>query len=206
MDSFEHVVAAVLERRGYWTRTCVKVELTRAEKLAIGRHSAPRWELDVVGYSGKDHQLMVLECKSLLDSVGVQARTFMGNNAKDEKRYKLFFEAETQRVVLSRLRLQLVEAGFCRPDPKIKLGLAAGKIQGDPVTLANHFQERGWELWTPTSIQRDLRELADSKYENSVASVVAKLLIRGSVEVERVSDRRTRTKPIGRRGATRETD
>ena len=50
MDSFEAVVAAILNRQGYWTQTCVKVELTKSEKVEIGRHSSPRWELDVVAY------------------------------------------------------------------------------------------------------------------------------------------------------------
>jgi hypothetical protein len=184
MDSFEHVVAAILERRGYWTRTCVKVELTQDEKVAIGRHSSPRWELDVVGYSGLEHRLLVLECKSFLDSTGVQARTFMGDNSKDEKRYKLFFEGPTRDVVLRRLQLQLTAAGFCMPDPKVVLGLAAGKIHGDQPSLARHFRERGWELWTPTIIKQHLTELADSKYENSVASVVTKLLLRETADLD----------------------
>ena len=48
MDAFENVIASILQRRGYWTMTSVKVELTKAEKRAIGRPSAPRWELDIV--------------------------------------------------------------------------------------------------------------------------------------------------------------
>jgi hypothetical protein len=120
----------------------------------------------------------VLECKSFLDSTGVQARTFAGDNAKDEKRYKLFFEETTRRVVLGRLKLQLVEAGSCRPEPSLTLGLAAGKIHGDEAWLVEHFRQRMWELWTPTFIRRELRELASSNYENSIASVVAKLLVR----------------------------
>jgi len=36
---------------GYWVRTSVKVDLTKEEKVQIGRPSSPRWELDIVGYS-----------------------------------------------------------------------------------------------------------------------------------------------------------
>ncbi len=43
MDSFEQVIASILERRGFWTRTSVKVELEREEKHAIGRPSSPRF-------------------------------------------------------------------------------------------------------------------------------------------------------------------
>jgi hypothetical protein len=202
MDSFESVIAAVLERRGYWTRTCVKVELTKPEKKAIGRHSSPRWELDVVGYSGNRNELIVLECKSLLNSRGVQARTFLGTNAKDEKRYKLFFEDKTREVVLERLTRQLVEAEFCQENPRIKLGLAAGKIDGDPAVLTKRFQDRGWELWTPEMIRDDLRKLANSKYENSVASVVAKILQRGAIEPEPGVSKSTQTKSVNKRAST----
>ena len=31
----------------------MKVELTKEEKRLIGRHSSPRWELDIVGYSAR---------------------------------------------------------------------------------------------------------------------------------------------------------
>jgi hypothetical protein len=59
MDSFEAVVAAIFQRQGYWTQTSVKVELTKAEKVAIKRPSSPRWELDVVGYRGASNELLV---------------------------------------------------------------------------------------------------------------------------------------------------
>src|SRR6266498_477431 len=121
MDSFEQVIASILERRGYWTRTCGKVDLERDEKLAIGRASSPRWELDVVGYRGRDNQLLVLECKSYLDSFGVRSGTFAGKNAKDEKRYKLFFEPVLREVVLQRLIKQLVQSGFCAEAPRVTL-------------------------------------------------------------------------------------
>ena len=48
MDAFEQVVAEILWMEGYWVRTSVKVELTKAEKYLIGLPSAPRWELDIV--------------------------------------------------------------------------------------------------------------------------------------------------------------
>ena len=64
MDAFETVVAAILQRQGYWTLTSVKVGLTKEEKREIGRHSSPRWELDVVAYRGRDNSIKVVECKS----------------------------------------------------------------------------------------------------------------------------------------------
>ena len=184
MDSFEQVVASILERRGYWTRTSVKVDLTREEKHAIDRPSSPRWELDVVGYRGFDHHLLVLECKSYLDSHGVRVETFDGNNPEDEKRYKLFFDDTLREVVLARLVKQLVEQGFCPPEPRLTLGLAAGKVHGDEQRLRTYFEEHNMELWTPTLLREELAALRDSKYENSVAAVVAKILLRGGSDKE----------------------
>lgn len=68
--AFEQLVSEILWMEGYWVRTSVKVELTKEEKRLIGRHSSPRWELDIVAYNGRDNLLRVVECKSYFDSVG----------------------------------------------------------------------------------------------------------------------------------------
>ncbi|SRR6266566_4475230 len=178
MDAFENVVAAILQRRGYWTMTSVKVELTKAEKRAIGRHSSPRWELDIVAYRGSDNELLVMECKSFLDSPGVDVAAFSGRSPKAAKRYKLFGDPQLRRVVFRRLTRQLVDAGFCRSRPAIKLCLAAGKIRGDEGWLQSHFRQRRWELWGPQRIREELCALRDTGYENTVAAVVTKILLR----------------------------
>src|SRR5262249_33558674 len=103
MDAFEAVVASILQRQGYWTLTSVKVELTKAEKRAVGRHSSPRWELDIVAYRGGYNELRVVECKSFLDSPGVECCAFDGTNADAARRYKLFCEPTLRRVVFRRL-------------------------------------------------------------------------------------------------------
>jgi hypothetical protein len=76
MDAFEQLVSEILWMEGYWVRTSVKVELTKDEKRKIGRPSSPRWELDIVAYSGRDNLLKIIECKSYLDSRGVALRAF----------------------------------------------------------------------------------------------------------------------------------
>ena len=178
MDSFEQVVATILDRAGYWVRTSVKVNLTREDKHAIGRPSSPRWELDVVAYSGRENELLVVECKSYLDSAGVRAASFDGPKAADETRYKLFSDESLRRVVLSRLEAQLVEQGFCPPGTKARLCLAAGNIYGDPASLRAIFHANGWQLFERSWLTSGLEALAAESYENSVASVVAKLLLR----------------------------
>jgi len=178
MDAFENVVAAILQRQGYWTLTSVKVELTKAEKRSVNRHSSPRWELDIVAYSGRDNELRIVECKSFLDSPGVECGAFDGSNPAKEKRYKLFCDSKLRRVVLGRLQRQLVIAGFCAPRPSVKLCLAAGKIRGDEAWLRSHFDRKGWLLYGPEQIRKELAQLADAGYENSVAAIVTKILLR----------------------------
>jgi|GEM_PF-300576 len=191
MDSFEQVVATVLDRAGYWTRTSVKVHLTREDKHAIGRPSSPRWELDVVAYSGQLNQLLVVECKSYLDSAGVRAASFDGPKAAEETRYKLFSDELLRQVVLSRLETQLAEQGFCPAGIKAELCLAAGNIYGDPAALRAIFQAKGWQLFDRDWLVAGLGALADESYENSVASVVSKLLLRRS-DVEEDDERPAR--------------
>lgn len=179
MDSFEQVVASVLQRQGYWTQTSVKVDLSKAEKVRIGRHSSPRWELDVVAYRGLTNELLVVECKSFLDSRGVSTKVFADGNPNSDKRYKLFTEPVLRRTVLACLRRQYVAQGFCARRPSVKLGLAAGRVYGDEARLKAAFRRRGWLYWGPQDLKRQISALRDSHYENSVAAVVAKMLLRG---------------------------
>ena len=182
MDSFEHVVATILDREGYWVRTNVRVALTPEEKRLINRPSAPRWELDVVAYSGSRNELLVVECKSYLDSYGVRTTSFDGSKADEETRYKLFSDDVLRRVVPSRLEKQLAEQGFCPEGTKATLCLAAGKIYGDPAPLRVIFEKNGWRLLESRWLIEGLQRLAEESYDNSVASVVAKLLLRDEAE------------------------
>jgi len=64
MDAFESLVAMLLRHDGYWTIPSFKVNLTKEEKRAIGRHSSPRWELDLIAYKGSTNEILAVECKS----------------------------------------------------------------------------------------------------------------------------------------------
>ena len=182
MDAFEQLISEILWMQGYWVRTSVKVELTKAEKQAIGRPSSPRWELDIVGYRGCDNLLQVVECKSYLDSYGVALAAFDGSRGPKEDRYKLFNEDETRRIVFERLAQQFVEAGACRETPTVHLALACGKIrEPDRMGLRTHFAHNGWQLWDEPWLRSQLGAMAKRRYENQVSAVVAKLLLRGEV-------------------------
>lgn len=183
MHSFEELIAALLQRRGFWVSASVKVELTKEQKREIGRPSSPRWELDLVGYRAKGNDLLILECKSYLDSTGVSLKDLRDPDARNASRYKLFTESDLRRVVVASLADQMTARGACLPSPKVRLGLAVGRIANDTsaVDLQAFFDANGWELWTPDSIVEQLRSLADDGYDNSTASIVAKLLLRARV-------------------------
>lgn len=180
MDAFESVVAMLLERRGYWVRTAYKVNLTKAEKRMIGRPSCPRWELDVVAYKGSSNELIVVECKSYLDSKGVAISGFDGTDAVASERYKLFNDDNLRQVVLNRFVIQLEETGSCAPSPKVTLCLAAGRVAGEPdrIKLKDHFSSRGWIFWDDEWLHSALVEVSKCGYENEVLAIVAKLLLR----------------------------
>ncbi len=103
MQAFEKLAADLLWREGYWTTTAYKVDLTREEKRAIGRPTTPRWEIDVVAYNSAANEVIAVECKSYLDSVGVRMAHFTGQRDRFAARFKLFNEPETRKVVLRRL-------------------------------------------------------------------------------------------------------
>jgi hypothetical protein len=180
MHAFEELVAALLQRSGYWVSASVKVELTKQEKNEIGRPSSPRWELDLVGYHAAKNEVLILECKSYLDSTGVSLSDLSNPNARYATRYKLFTEPDLYRVVAARLVSQFLERGACLPNPTVRLGLAVGRLAANTTSadLKSFFDSRGWMLWDPNLIVSGIRKLADDGYDNSTASMVAKLLLR----------------------------
>lgn len=180
MDAFEKLAANIFWNEGYWVRTGVKVELTRDEKIRIGRHSSPRWEIDLVAYRASTNELLVLECKSYLDSGGVHAAHFQ-RGSKYAHRYKLFHDAVLRETVLERLRSQCVERGLCPADATLRLGLVhAHATAHNAPMLARIFEDGGWLLFGPEWLHEHLRHMAAGSYENSTAAVVAKLLLRTS--------------------------
>lgn len=178
MDAFEQLAADIFWNEGYWVRTGVKVELTRDEKVRIGRHSTPRWEIDLVAYGANRNELLALECKSYLDSGGVHAAHFLPGS-KYAHRYKLFHDAVLRETVLDRLKLQCVERGLCPPDATVRLGLIhAHATSHNAPLIAEIFKQADWLLYGPAWLRDHLGQMAAGGYENSTAAVVAKLLLR----------------------------
>jgi hypothetical protein len=179
MDAFEQLVAEILWDEGYWVQTSVKVRLTPAEKAAIGRPSAPAWELDVVGYRGATNTLIVIECKSFLDSTGVTFDELQPADGTSKGRYKLFCEPNLRKIILGRLAHQCADAGLCQPGVNPILGMAVGKFKkGHAERIRSLFTTQGWTLFDPDWLREKLKRLSTRSYQNQVSSVVAKLLLR----------------------------
>ena len=185
MHGFESLVGELLEADGYWVRRAYKVQLTKAEKVAIGRPSSPRWELDLIAFRPGANTLLVVECKSYLDSPGVRLTSLDGGPGAS--RYKLFTEPKLRRVVFARLAKDVLSQRLCSRSPKIRLALAAGRVKGNETALAQRCADRGWEFFGPTWLLDRLSGLSEQGYENSVGLMVAKLLIRNGRVSQRVS-------------------
>ncbi len=175
MDSFENLMATLLEFQGYWTKTNFKVELTRQEKERIGRPTCPRWELDVIAYKPCENELLIVECKSYMYSNGVTCNGVAGKNQRDRGRYKLFNESGLLTVIKQALNRQLQLNGL---KPRIKLCLAAGNIRnGDRESILRYFnRRRHWLLFDKEWIVEALNKYAKLGYNNETASVVMKLI------------------------------
>ena len=122
---------------------------------------------------------MAVECKSYLDSYGVRIGALDGSNPQHARYFKLFNDTVLRETVFNRLSAQLVEQHLSELPPRVQLGLAAGKVyQNREDDLRALFESRGWFLWAPSDIGERMRRLASEGYENSVAVMVAKILMR----------------------------
>ena len=176
MNAFESIIASLLTLDRFWVRNNVKVELTSADKTAIGRTSTPRWDIDVVAYRPADNLLWMVECKSYLDSRGVSFRGFDPETG-GTKRYKLFNEPELKTIVTNRLVAQFREQGLILNDPAVRLCLAAPNIvESDESRIRAHFKESNWILLDRIWIVERLNRISKDGYEDSTVSILTKLL------------------------------
>lgn len=191
MDAFEQLVSEILWMEGYWVRTSVRVELTKEDKAAIGRPSSPRWELDIVAYSGRQNLLRVVECKSYLDSRGVTLAALDGTNPTAAQRYKLFADDVLRKTIFRRLRHQFAASGACAKNAKVMLCLACGRIANTASRNGLHelFRQKGWELWDEPWLRERLQRMAEGGYENQVSAVTSKLLLRKQLSAPETTER-----------------
>lgn len=189
-DAFEGLVRLLMERRGYWMRGSFKVELTREEKRGIdeSKSSIPRPEIDLLAFDASKNQIIVLECKSYLDSPGVRLEDLAAEHEIPSGRYKLFTCEKYREVVFARLRMQIAEERAASAGagpmvdkvPEFVLGLAAGKThrKGSEAKIRSFMASKGWYFFGPSAIARETRALASRGYENDPYFIAAKMLMR----------------------------
>jgi hypothetical protein len=179
MDHFESLVCTLLEAEGYWLRRSFKVNVTKEEKRAIGKHSIPRPEIDILAFRFRDNSVVAVEVKSFLDSPGLKLEQLQAEHEVPEGRYKLFTAEKYRSIVLARLHQDLIDCGMANPETKLSLGLAVGKIyQKKTEPIREFMSAKKMFFWSPEDIKAKVTALADRNYENDPAIMVAKVLLR----------------------------
>jgi len=175
MDAFEEIVGRFLESKGYWVKYDVKVNITKQDKREIGLPSMPRPEIDVVGFNVKKREVILIEAKSYLDSLGVKLSSFI----EKSNRYRLLTDSIFQRIVTERLMQHYLDIGLIAKSTKPKYGLVAGHIySNDETKLKDYFDQRDWILYTPSDLKEYLEALSVKSYENDRMTMTVKLLMR----------------------------
>lgn len=181
MDAFEDLVARLLRREGFWTRQSYRIDLTKQEKVALGKPSLPRPEIDILAYKPVQNVVAWVECKSYMDSAGVHISAFDGTNATFAGRLKIFTDDALRESLAQILVRQLVDQELVLPDPTLEFWLVAGRIaKGSQSAVADHFAARGWVLRDRGWIGAELRRLMQEPYEDDVVTMAAKLLSDGA--------------------------
>lgn len=139
----------------------------------------PRPELDVVCWKPSKNELLIVECKSYLDSTGVRAEHFHGEEVKDDA-YKILNRTALRELVVRALIRQLRGEGLLIGDaPVVRFILVAGKIYSDhEQPIRSIFERNGWTLITPRELAAGIRKFASRGYENDVITIVTKILER----------------------------
>jgi hypothetical protein len=182
MDAFELIARKYFERNNYWTRIGYRLDLKRlsaSERSTIVKKSDPRPEIDLVAFKPEDNQLLLIECKSFLDSSGVDDFSFEPRD-RNASRYKLFTMPERTECLMRAIVSQLKNDGLL-PDSKIevKLVLFAGKAASKrEEALQARFQKNGWQLILPERIIEFFQQLSEDRYDNDIISMTSKILLR----------------------------
>ena len=181
MDHFETIACTLLEHAGYWVRRSFKVELPQEKRDALGKSSMPRVEIDLLAFKPSENLIVAFEAKSYLDSPGVSFKEIKATHKRPKGRYKIFTCKGYREVVLKRLKAELIKRGMATKKTEIKLGLIAAKVHGGAEKaseLAAYMSKNGWEFWRPSYIKTRLKKLSNLDYENDVAVLVSKILLR----------------------------
>lgn len=176
MNPFENVVAKLLEQSGYWVRQNYRVNLSVPDKIALGSKNMPRPEIDVLAWSARDEELLIIECKSYLDSAGVGLWAF----DQSSRAIRLFADSTYRALITKRLLAQMKQEKLLPgKKPKVTYGLVCGQmVEKEKSEVEALFKKNHWWLWTPDDVRRNLARLGKVPYENDLVTMMVKLLLR----------------------------
>jgi hypothetical protein len=179
MDYFEQIIARLIEKEGKWVKRNVKINISAGEKKQIGKPSMPRPEMDIVAYNVSSNELEIWEVKSYLDSQGVKYNDIKQEYDVIEGCYKILTTQKYIEIITERLLTDWGKIGLIKENPKVRYGLAAGKIySNDENKIRNHFDNEGWLLRTPEDIADGIKKLEAEAYENDPFVIMAKIIFR----------------------------
>lgn len=177
MNSFEQLVAFLLNQEGFWTLIDYKVNLSKDEKKEIGKSSMPRPEIDILAYKPNENTLYWVECKSYLDSGGVRITDLFLSAENANNRFKVFTLPKYRKIISEALIRQVVAQGLAVDNPKIYYCLVAGNIfKGEKSRVKAHFDENGWLLFDNEWIKEKLKRVSKIGYEDNIAVIVSKII------------------------------
>lgn len=178
MDAFEEIAGTLLLNEKYWIRHSVKVNLTKEEKVEIGKPTTSRPEIDIVAFDVVQNILFLLEAKSFLDSSGVIYEEVIEINENPSGRYKILTSEKYQKTIVARLRSDWLYAGIINEKTEFRFGLIAGNInKNKELELKKYFTEKNWFFWGPTILKEKLTALSQKGYENCIITIAIKLML-----------------------------
>lgn len=179
MNAFEQIIAKLLEEDGYWVRSSVKINLTKQEKVNLGKPSLPRPEVDIVAYSISENIIFLLEVKSFFDSNGVYYEHVANDNEVRDGKYKLLTSHQYRDILVHRLKEDWVRSGIINDKTAVSFGLIAGKIhKNKDEDFENYFKDKGWFFWGPKDVKDKVVKLSQKGYEDDMMVITSKILSR----------------------------
>jgi hypothetical protein len=184
VNAFEDIVKLYLEEEGYWVRQSVKVNrITKEDKRNLKKFSMPTPEIDIVAYKAKGNVLLLVEVKSYFDSYGVWYEALTDKSDRGYERFRLFTNEKYRKIITQRLFNEYFAEGLINSKTTVKYGLAAGKIHtyksgSDEKRIRSYFDSKGWLLFSPKQIQEKVTKLADKSWEDNIATLTAKIILR----------------------------
>jgi Holliday junction resolvase-like predicted endonuclease len=179
MNAFEEIVKQFLEEKGYWVKASVKVDISKQDKVKIGKYSTPRPEIDLVALNARKNELLLVEVKSLFWSYGVWYEAVIGQE-KGKERYRMFWDTNYRDIVTTKLKEEFLDRGLINEKTRIKFALAAGHIHypEDEQRIREYFsqQKEKWILFSPKDIRDEIKKLSKKGWEDNLLTIATKLI------------------------------